>query len=97
MVASDAAQETGLPPYVLPCAPLGQVITDSRAIHAPRGRPDAMPFAEVMMSGSTPKCSMAHHLPVRPIPLCTSSAISKMPYLSHNARSAGKKLIGGTT
>ena len=50
-----------------------------RRMTAPSGMPLAMPFALVTMSGSTPKCSMAHHLPVRPIPLCTSSATSRMP------------------
>jgi len=43
------------------------------------GMPLAMPLAMQTMSGCTPECSMAHHLPVRPIPLCTSSATSRMP------------------
>src|SRR6266498_5678808 len=96
MVASEAAQAIGLPPYVLPCVPLGQVITDSRAMQAPSGKPEAIPLAEVIISGSTPKCSIAHHFPVRPMPLCTSSAINRMPYLSHNFRKAGKNPSGGT-
>src|SRR5687768_4538088 len=96
MVAREAAHEMGFPPNVFPCTPLGHVITDSRAIQAPSGRPDAIPLADVMISGSTPKCSIAHHLPVRPMPLCTSSAINMIPYLSHNLRSAGKNPSGGT-
>jgi hypothetical protein len=63
----------------------------------PNGTPLAMPLAVQMMSGSTPQCSIAHQRPVRPMPVCTSSAISKMPCLSHNSRKRGKKLAGGTT
>ena len=77
MVARAAAQESGLPPKVLPCAPRGQSITDLRATQAPRGIPEAMPLAIVMISGSTSKCSIAHHLPVRPMPHCTSSAMKQ--------------------
>ena len=81
IVASAAAQLTGLPPNVLACAPGGQVITSARARVTPSGRPDAMPFAIVTMSASRPKCSHANILPVRPMPDCTSSAISSMPCL----------------
>ena len=46
------------------------------------GMPLAMPLAKVMMSGSTPQCSMPHHLsPVRPQPVCTSSQMNRPPYL----------------
>ena len=97
MVASAAAHDSGLPPKVLPCWPGRHVITLLRAITAPSGMPEAMPFADVMMSGSTPKFSIAHHLPVRPMPDWTSSAMSMMPYLVHISRRRGKKLGVGTT
>ena len=48
--------------------PTVQVILVSFAIMAPSGMPEAMPLPESRMSGSTPKCSTAHILPVRPIP-----------------------------
>ena len=54
IVASAAAMHTGFPPNVDACAPGFQFITLSRAITALRGIPDAMPFAEAMMSGSIP-------------------------------------------
>ena len=50
------------------------------------GMPEAMPLATVMMSGSIPKCSKPHILPVRPMPVWISSTISMMPYLSQRAR-----------
>ena len=49
-------------------------------MHAPTAwYPLVIPFASVMMSGCTPKCSMANIFPVRPNPLITSSAISSTP------------------
>ena len=59
----------------------------ARAVVTPSGRPDATPLATAITSGSTPKCSMANILPVRPIPDCTSSAISSMPCLRVSSRS----------
>ena len=45
----------------------------------PTGEPLPIPLALVMMSGTTPYCSMPNHLPpVRPQPVCTSS-LMKMP------------------
>ena len=79
MVASAAATATGLPPKVEACAPGAQSMMSARAIIALNGSPLAMPFAVVKMSGATPKCSAAHILPVRPMPHCTSSKISRMP------------------
>ena len=81
MVASDAAMQTGLPPKVEACAPGFQFITFARAMMALSGMPEAIPFAVQMMSGSIPAWSDAHHLPVRPMPDCTSSATSMMPCL----------------
>ncbi len=51
----------------------------ARVMVTPSGMPEAMPFAMQTMSGSTPVCSTANHLPVRPMPLCTSSTTSMMP------------------
>ena len=95
MVASAAAHAIGLPPKVFPCAPFGQSTIDFRAIMAPKGIPEAIPFAAVMISGSTSKFSMAHHFPVRPIPDRTSSAIRRMSCLSQSFRRAGKNPGGG--
>ena len=86
IVASAAAAQTGLPANVDPCAPAGQVHSDARPMKAPIGMPDAMPFATVTMSGSTPAASIAHQLPVRPMPDWISSAMSRMPCSSHSSR-----------
>ena len=51
---------------------------DGRAI----GMPEAMPLANVMMSGCTPKCSMPfQYVPVRPKPVWTSSQMNRAPAL----------------
>ena len=97
MVSSSAARATGLPPYVLPCAPGPQVMTSARAIIAPTGMPEPMPFAVSRMSGSTSQCWMAHILPVRPAPDWTSSAMSRIPWRSHSSRRRGRKSGSGTT
>ena len=76
--------------------PFVQVITESFAIIAPSGIPLAIPLPESRMSGSTPKCSTAHILPVRPIPDWTSSQISRMPCRSQSSRSAWSQPSGGT-
>ena len=49
--------------------------------------PPFKPFDTVIMSGTTPQCSIPNHLPVRPKPVITSSAISRIPYLSQISRS----------
>ena len=96
-VASPAAHGTGLPPYVEPCAPAPHVsISSARATNAPSGSPDASPLAVISTSGSTPACSIAHILPVRPMPDCTSSATSRMPCRSHSSRSRTSHSTGGT-
>ncbi len=38
--------------------------------------PPLMALPNVITSGVAPKCSLANHLPVRPKPVMTSSAIS---------------------
>ena len=40
----------------------------ARLMTTPSGIPEAMPLALQTMSGWTPVCSTAHHLPVRPAP-----------------------------
>ena len=69
----------------------------ARVMQMPSGMPLAMPLAMQTMSGSTPECSIAHHLPVRPTPHCTSSATSKIPWRSQMARSSRRKFAGATT
>ncbi len=96
MVASAAAHETGFPPYVEPCVPIVHVIVSSFAIMAPSGMPLAMPLPASRMSGSTPVCSTAHILPVRPMPHCTSSQTRRMPCRSQSSRSAMSQPSGGT-
>ena len=87
IVLSAAAHDTGLPPNVLACEPGGHAITSALAVVTPNGIPDATPFATATMSGSTPKCSIANIFPVRPMPDCTSSAISSMPCFFVSSRS----------
>ncbi len=97
MVARPAAIATGLPAIVDPWLPGGQVMISRGAIIAPSGMPEAIPLATSRMSGTTPVCSAANILPVRPMPLCTSSNTSRMPCRSHSARSRARKPSGGTT
>ena len=52
--------------------------------------------ALVHISGRTPKCSYAYNLPVRPIPVCTSSKIRRIPYLSQILRTSCTNSFGGT-
>ena len=53
-----------------------------------------MPLAVVRMSGWTPQCSMANHLPERPQPDMTSSAMRRTPVSSQMRRSFGH-VFGG--
>ena len=46
---------------------------------AESGKPEAMPFAMIRMSGSMPVVSTANIVPVRPKPACTSSATKSIP------------------
>src|SRR5206468_8589523 len=59
-VTSTAAIEIGLPPNVESERPVNAFATCSVAMVAPTGNPLAMDFANVMISGSTPQCSMPH-------------------------------------
>ena len=108
MVATPAAQETGLPPKVLMWSPGSNASAmSSRAMNAPSGKPLAIPLAMVMMSGSTSYASTANIRPLRPNPLCTSSTMSRMPlgvedlldplrYPSGNGMMPPSPMIGST-
>ena len=56
-----------------------------------------MPFATVMMSGTTPSCSTANQRPVRPKPVMTSSAIISTSRSSQILRTAVSQPMGGMT
>jgi len=57
---------------VPPCDPTSHFFMSSSRLKTPdSGSPEAIPLATVMMSGTTPKCSKANHVPVRPKPDCT--------------------------
>ena len=58
---------------------------------ADSGRPLAMALARTTTSGTIPACSNAHIRPVRPKPDWTSSAMSRMPCSSQNARSSAQE------
>ncbi|CFP65727.1 Uncharacterised protein [Bordetella pertussis] len=48
--------------------------------------PPPMPLASVMMSGITSNCWYANSEPVRPMPVCTSSTMNRMPCSSASLR-----------
>ncbi len=58
------------------------------------GSPPAIDFATIMRSGSMPKCSIANIRPVRPNPVCTSSATSRMPSRSQILRRPSTNSVG---
>jgi hypothetical protein len=62
-------------PYVPPMVPLARPSNMfSRTARPAKGKPEAMPLANIMMSGSTASpltCWWPHHLPVLPTPACT--------------------------
>ena len=69
-----------------------------RAVMRPAlGRPPPTPWPKVIMSGSTPACSMDHIFPVRPAPACTSSAMNNAPCLSQAALTAWTNSGSGGT
>ncbi|OIQ67089.1 hypothetical protein GALL_513360 [mine drainage metagenome] len=85
--ALPAAQASGLPPYVVPWVPGTSALANcSLARTAPSGKPPPIPLAEDITSGVIPDHSCANSLPVRPMPVCTSSMPRMMPYSSHTAR-----------
>ena len=50
--------------------------------------PELIPFATVMMSGTTSQCSQANQRPVLPNPAITSSRMSRIPWRSQTSRIA---------
>ena len=96
-VALAAAHETTLPPYVPPCVPGFQAdISSARARMPESGSPEAIPLAMTRMSGSTSQWRTANISPVRPKPVWTSSAMSRIPCWRVISRSRGRKPGGGT-
>src|SRR5579883_2602392 len=80
IAAMAAAQASGFPPVVVVWIN-GLLLKTLQILgvdmNAPMGiTPPPRAFAEVIMSGTTSQCSTPQSLPVRPIPVCTSSAIS---------------------
>jgi hypothetical protein len=57
-------------------------------ISAPIGTPPPRLLATVIASGTTPDCSYAHSVPVRPMPVWISSNTSAAPTASHASRAA---------
>src|SRR5437870_2406577 len=78
----QCAHESTSSRIATPRSSSGSVVTSS----APIGRPPARGFASVRISGTTPVCSWANSVPVRPRPHCTSSKITATPRESHNSR-----------
>ena len=62
MVANEAATETGFPPNVEACGSGLPVHDFGARDRRPEGKPLAIPFARVMMSGCASKCSAANIL-----------------------------------
>ena len=62
MVANAAVMVIGFPPKVAKVSPCTASAISGVVSVAPMGKPFAMPLANVMMSGSTPHCSIPNHL-----------------------------------
>jgi hypothetical protein len=96
MFLSAIAVCTGWPPNVIPCAyiavsPRNGSITWSDAMTAPiAAYADDRPFADVIRSGRMSYLIEPNHSPRRPKPVITSSAQSRIPYLSQIARTPAK-------
>ena len=71
-------------------------MTSARPVTAESGRPPAMPFALTTRSGTTPSCSTANQVPVRPKPDCTSSATKITSLARHHSASAARNPGAGT-
>src|SRR6185436_19435866 len=88
-VSTPARIASGLPPKVVPWLP-GPNTPAARGPQttAPIGTPEPRPLATGMTSGRMPAHWCANHLPVRPIPHCTSSSISSQPRSSQIRRAS---------
>ena len=80
--ARPAADTSGLPPKVLMWSLCARAAAISEVVAtAASGRPLPMPLAIVTISGMTPERSKPQKLsPVRPKPVCTSSAMQTPPW-----------------
>src|SRR5690606_27897274 len=89
MVSTPARMANGLPPKVVPWLP-GWNTLAALGPHttAPMGTPEPRPLASGITSGWMPARWWANHLPVRPMPHCTSSSISSQPFSSQSLRTA---------
>ena len=68
----------------------------ARPVTADSGKPPASDLALTTMSGAQGQRSQANHVPVRPAPVCTSSAISRMPCRSTISRRPAMNSFGAT-
>src|SRR3989442_4917875 len=85
--SSATVATSGPPPNVVAWSPgLSAAAIAFVTSTAPIGSPPASGLASVTMSGSTPVCSYANSVPVRPSPHCTSSKTSVTPRASHSSR-----------
>ena len=82
-----ARHASGLPPNVVPWLPACRI---SAASPLPRQAPMGTPFpsdlAILTTSGNSSLCWKANHLPVRPMPVCTSSKINSASFSSAKRR-----------
>ena len=98
IVLRAAAQASGFPQYVPPIVPgaTASMISDL-AMMADSGTPAAIDLAVAMISGCTPascQYTLANILPVLQKPLCTSSAIRRIPLSSQSFLTAFTHSIG---
>jgi hypothetical protein len=78
-----------LPPKVVPWLPGWKMLAAlGPTTTAPIGTPEPRPLASGITSGWMPAHWCANHLPVRPMPHCTSSIISSQSLASHSARTS---------
>ncbi len=91
ITASPAAQLSGLPPTVVPWAPVAsRSAAVPNARQAPSGRPPPRPWARVTKSGAIPSLWWWNQYPVRPRAVCTSSSTSNAPVAVQIVRAAAR-------
>jgi hypothetical protein len=89
MVSIPARIDSGLPPKVVPWLPGWKIWAAlGPATTAPIGTPEPRPLARGITSGRMSAHWWANHLPVRPMPHCTSSIIISQSLASHSARTS---------
>ena len=98
MLAQAIAQASGLPMNVGPCisAPAGVAHTASATadVHSTAARLTYPPVSALpthITSGTTPACSAANIVPVRPKPVAISSRTSSTPCSSQSVRSTRRQ------